>query len=390
MADQNLEEYDAVHESQNTYRDMWIYAESHEGEFVPCTREMISEARKLMDKFNADYQADEKVVAVITGPNANELAKEAIELGADITYVCDHPELEVFRLMPVTSVVATAAQLKDDKKSYDKPRYFLFPATQNGRDLSATVAGVLDTGLASDSNLLYIEDVVIKHKVKSDSKPLLFPKILHMKRPDFSGFEWSTILCIDNPDHDFHPQCASIIPGSFAVEPRQADREGEIRKMPPSFTQEDLRVQVTGRRKLPQGVDLTQYDTIVAVGRGIGDDPTRGLKVGIDLAKVVNGELGISRGVVTASYPLDASVEQYAEEIRQIGETGQFVEPNVYIALGISGAIQHKKGMDKSKFIVSINTDEATPIKEFSDIYVVGDLFDIGPRLAKAIQRHRN
>ncbi len=385
-----LEEYESKHESIGTYRDMWLYAETHEGQFVPCAKEMICEARKLMDKFNAEYETDEKVVAVITGPNSTALADEAIALGADIAYVCEHPELEVFRLMPVTSVVANAAMMKDDKKDYDKPRYFLFPATQNGRDLSATVAGVLDTGLASDSNLLYIEDVVIKHKVKSDSKPVLFPKILHMKRPDFSGFEWSTILCIDNPDHDFHPQCASVIPGSFAIEEPDASRQGEVRTMPPSFTPDDLRVKVTARRKLPKGVDLTQYDALVAVGRGIGDNPTEGLKVGVELAKVVDGDLGISRGVVTASYQLDAGVEKYAEEIRQIGETGQFVEPNVYIALGISGAIQHKKGMDKSKFIVTVNTDEATPIMGFSDIYLVGDLFDVGPRLAKAIQRARN
>ncbi len=150
---------------------------------------------------------------------------------------------------------------------------------------------------------------------------------------------------------------------------------------------EDLRIQIAKIEKLPEGVDLRQHETLVAVGRGIGENPTQGIKLGLELAKVLGTDLGISRGVVTASYPIDPSVEQYVEEERQIGETGQTVEPKVYVALGISGAIQHKKGMDKSKFIVSINTAEETPIREFSDVYVVGDLFEITPKLAKALAK---
>ncbi|MBW3583693.1 MAG: electron transfer flavoprotein subunit alpha/FixB family protein [Euryarchaeota archaeon] len=368
------------------YRDMWVFAESRGGELIPVAKEMVSEARRLMDKHNKDYKADEKVVAVVLGPKAKELGEECIRLGADIAYIADHPELEVFRLMPATKVVAAAAQQKD-VNGYDKPRYFLFPATNNGRDLSATVAGVLDTGLASDCNLLYIEDVEIKHKIKSGGEPKVFERILHMKRPDFSGFEWSTILCIDNVDHDYHPQCCSVIPGSFKAADPDNGRTGDIREMPVSLDANDLRVRVTKRQAMEKGVDLTKYGSIVAVGRGIGEDPTKGLLVGVDLAKALRGDLGLSRGVVTASYQVDPSVEQYVDEERQIGETGQFIEPEVYVALGISGAIQHKKGMDKSKFIVSVNTAEETPIKEFSDVYVVADLFEFGPKLKAALEK---
>lgn len=377
--------------SHGDYQDTWVFAESQNGAFLPVTKEMLSEARRVMDKYNADYKANEKVVAVVLGPNAHALGDEAIRRGADVAYVAEHPDLEVFRLGAATKVVTDASLLKDDKKTYDKPRYFWFPATNNGRDLSATVAGALDTGLASDCNLLYIEDVEIKHIIKTGGEPKVLPKILHMKRPDFSGFEWSTILCIDNPDHDFHPQSCSVIPGSFVAGEEDHSRTGEVREMPVALTPAENRIKVVKREKLPKGVDLSENEKVlVALGRGIGEDPTRGIQIGLELAKALGTDLGISRGVVTASYQVDPSVEQYMAEERQIGETGQFVEPDVYVGLGISGAIQHKKGMDKSKFIVSVNTDEDTAMKEFSDIYIVGDLFDVGPRLTKAIQKHMN
>lgn len=374
--------------SMGNYRDMWVFCETDDGQLRDVSCEMIAQARRMMDDYNKTYDENERVVAVVIGPRAHALGEEAIARGADRAYVADHHELEVFRLGPATRVVADAALLQDDKKTYDKPRYFLFPATNNGRDLSATIAGRLDTGLASDCNHLYIEDVEIKHKIKSGGDPTVFPKILHMKRPDFSGFEWSTILCIDNPDHDFHPQCASVIPGSFQETEPDPERRGEIIEIPVRLQPEDLRVKVTSREPIDKGVDLTQHDAVVALGRGIGDDPTRGIKLGAELAKSLGGDVGVSRGVVTASYQVDPTVEKYLEEERQIGETGQIVEPKVYIALGVSGAIQHKKGMDKSKFIITVNKKEETPIREFSDIYVVGDLFDVAPRLNEAIRRH--
>lgn len=369
------------------YRDMWVFCETEDGQLRTVSKEMLAEARRLMDQYNKEYDETERVVAVVIGPRAHHLGEEAIAHGADAAYVADHEELEVFRLAPATRVVADAALLKDEQKTYDKPRYFLFPATNNGRDLSATIAGRLDTGLASDCNHLYIEDVEIKHKIKSGGDPKVFPKILHMKRPDFSGFEWSTILCIDNPDHDYHPQCASVIPGSFQQNEPDPTRRGQIVEIPVNLEPSDLRVKVTKREPIEKGVDLTQYEAVVAVGRGIGEDPTRGIKIGVDLAKALDGDLGTSRGVVTASYQVEPTVEQYLHEERQIGETGQIVEPKVYIALGVSGAIQHKKGMDKSKFIITVNKKDETPIKEFSDIYVVGDLFDVAPRLTQALRK---
>lgn len=371
--------------SKGTYRDMWVYAERKGDELSPVAKEMVSEARRLMDKYNVDYKASEKVVAAVIGHKVDKAAKQALEYGADVVVQIDHAELEHFRLEPYTRALVDACT-RAAGWDHDKPRYFLFPATHNGRDLSATFCAEVETGCASDCNKLYIENPPIKHRFKTGGNEMVLERILHMKRPDFSGFEWSTILCIDNPDKDFHPQTCSVIPGSFKATPQSP--RGAIKKANVKLAGDALRVRTTSRKPV-QKLDLTKYDGIVALGRGIGDNPSKGFEVGLDLAKKMGAELGLSRGVITASYNVDAGVKQYLDEVRQIGETGQMVKPKVYVALGISGAIQHKKGMDQSSFIVSVNSDPETPIREFSDVYIIGDLFTVGPKLAAAIEKHR-
>jgi electron transfer flavoprotein alpha subunit len=373
------------------YRDMWLFAESRDGELKDVSREMLFKARELMDEYNDVYDTDENVVAVVLGEDAPALGAECVEYGADVAYVAEDPELEPFRLRPYTTVVTTAATMTDDYKDYDLPRYFLFPATHNGRDLSATVAAKLDTGLASDCDDLYIENNEIKHPFKTGGEEKEFERVLHMVRPDFSGFEHSTILSLNNQDRDFHPQCCSVIPGSFEIaEPdRQRVQEGRIMNIPVKLRNKDLAVEVTKREKLDEGVDLTSEDRIVAVGRGIGEDPSGGLELGADFKKTLEAGFGLSRGVITASYNVDGNVEGFVDEERQIGETGQVVEPDLYIAAGISGAIQHKTGMDDSEFICSINTDPQAPIKDFSNIYVNGDLFEVIPKVQQFVEEIR-
>ncbi|MSP78250.1 MAG: electron transfer flavoprotein subunit alpha/FixB family protein [Dehalococcoidia bacterium] len=377
--------------SKGNYQDMWVFCEQNNNQFVPCSIEMLGEARRLMDKYNKDYSADEKVVAVVFGYQIDALVQEAIERGADVVYSCDDRNLEHFLLEPYTKLIAKAAQGKDTYKSYDEPRYFLFPATNNGRDISATALAALDSGLASDSNLLYINDELIRHPVKTKRgdkvEEIVYPRILHMKRPDFSGFEWSTILCIDDEEKDFHPQACSVIPGSFKALERNSQRKGI--RIPVSFglVAKDLRTKIVKREALPKEADLTNKDVIVSLGRGIAKNPTQGIKLGLELAQVLNADVGISRGVVTAKYPVDPAYMQYIRDVRQVGETGQKVKPKVYIALGISGAIQHKKGMDKSKMIISVNADPNAPIKEFSDVFIEGDIFEVIPKLEAHLAR---
>jgi electron transfer flavoprotein alpha subunit len=148
-----------------------------------------------------------------------------------------------------------------------------------------------------------------------------------------------------------------------------------------------FQVEVEEYDRLSGGVDLTGNDVIVAVGRGIGDDPTRGIEQALDLVDAFDdADLGLSRGVITSSYSFDGHVEQYVTEERQIGESGQEVEPDVYIAAGISGAIQHKVGCDESDTIIAVNTDPDADIRDFSDYLIEGDLFEVLPQLTDAVE----
>ncbi|MCO8267692.1 electron transfer flavoprotein subunit alpha/FixB family protein [Haloferax sp. AB510] len=388
-----------------TYRDMWVYCETQAGELVDVSKEMLGKARELMDTYNDDYTTDERVVAVLIGSDVSKHVEDVIAYGADVAVVREDDRLERFQHKPYTEIFCDMARAgathqnfevqggRDEPwRDYDKPRYVLFPATNNGRDLSALVQAELDSGLASDCSGLYITEEVISNPVKTGvaGEKKEFQRVLHMKRPDFSGFEYSTILCIDNPTREFHPQGASVIPGSFDLPEPDADREGLVVEHDAPLDDDWFRVTVTEFDQLDEGIDLTGHDVIVAVGRGIGDDPTKGIELALDLAdQFEDAEVGVTRGIVTGSFNFDGHVEQYTHEDRQIGETGQVVAPKLYIAAGISGAVQHKVGMDESDTIVAVNTDPDARIRDFSDYFIEGDLFEVLPRLTTALKEGR-
>ncbi|SFK85878.1 Electron transfer flavoprotein, alpha subunit [Halogranum rubrum] len=385
-----------------TYRDMWVYCETQAGELVDVSKEMLGKARELMDDYNDDYDADERVVAVLIGDDVSKHTDDVIAYGADVVVVHEDERLRRFQHTPFCEIFCDMARAgashdggevtggrDEDWRDYDKPRYVLFPATNNGRDLSALVQAELDSGLASDCSGLYIEDTVISNPVKTGvaGEKKTFERVLHMKRPDFSGFEYSTILCLDNPRREFHPQGGSVIPGSFEIPEPDSDREGDVVHHEATLDDDWFTISVTDHDQLDEGIDLTGHEVIVAVGRGIGANPTKGMELALDLADAFeDAEVGVSRGIVTGSYQFDGHVEQYTHEDRQIGETGQVVAPRLYIAVGISGAVQHKVGMDESETIVAINTDPEARIRDFSDYFVEGDLFEVLPRLTKALQ----
>ncbi|MFU1782300.1 electron transfer flavoprotein subunit alpha/FixB family protein [Haloarcula japonica] len=381
------------------YRDMWVYCETQAGELVDVSKEMLGKARTLMDTYNEEYDESERVVAVLIGADAGDHVEDVVAYGADLVVYHEDPRLERFRHQPYTEIFCNMARAggefaaegreKVDWKEYHEPRYTVFPATNNGRDLSALVQGELDSGLASDCSGLYIENAMISNPAKvgtaGDKKE--FERVLHMKRPDFSGFEYSTILCIDKPHRDFHPQGASVIPGSFEMPDPDYEREGQVVDYEMALDDDWFKVEVEEYDRLSGGVDLTGHDVIVAVGRGIGDDPTRGIEQALDLVDAFeDADLGLSRGVITSSYSFDGHVEQYVTEERQIGESGQEVEPDVYIAAGISGAIQHKVGCDESDTIIAVNTDPDADIRDFSDYLIEGDLFEVLPQLTEAVE----
>ncbi|EMA47367.1 electron transfer flavoprotein subunit alpha/FixB family protein [Halococcus saccharolyticus] len=382
------------------YRDMWVYCETQAGELIDVSKEMLGKARDLMDTYNDDYETDERVVAVLIGSDVEKHIEDVIAYGADVVVHHEDDRLERFQHKPYTELFCDMARWGGDPtadegpneadwRDYDEPRYTVFPATNNGRDLSALVQGELDSGLASDCSDLYIEEAMISNPAKTGRPGTKkeFERVLHMKRPDFSGFEYSTILCLDNPTREFHPQGASVIPGSFDLPEPDHDREGEVVEHDLELDDDWLRVSVTDHDQLDEGVDLTGHEVVVAMGRGIGDDPTKGMELGIDLADAFeDAGLGVSRGIVTGSYEFDGHVERYTAEERQIGETGQVVEPDLYIAAGISGAVQHKVGMDESETIVAVNTDPDARIRDFSDFFVEGDLFEVLPELTAALE----
>jgi len=378
-----------VREKGGHYEDMWVYCETQAGELIDVSKEMVGKARELMDGYNEEYDEDENVVAVLIGDDVEKHAEDVIEYGADIVVYQEDDELERFQHRPYTGLFVDMCREESEWREYDLPRYVLFPATNNGRDLSAQVQAELDSGLASDCSGLFIEDTEITNPAKTEvaGESEIFERVLHMKRPDFSGFEYSTILCLDTPDRDFHPQGGSVIPGSFPLPDRDPERQGEVIEHDADLDPDWFQVEVTEHDRLEGGVDLTGHEVIVALGRGIGDDPTKGMGLGADLADAFeDADLGITRGIVTSSYEFEGHVQQYASEERQIGETGQVVEPDVYIAAGISGAVQHKVGMDESDVIVSINTDTDVDIIDFSDYFIEGDLFEVLPALTEAVE----
>ena len=376
------------------YADMWVFCETQGGELLEVSKEMLGKARELMDDFADEYGDEERVVAFLMGDDCEGLAEECVAYGADVAVYHDDRRLERFLHKPYTEIAAHMARGEGtvestDWRDYDKPRYVLFPATNNGRDLSAKVQAELDSGLASDCSDLFIEENEVSNPVKTGEPGVkkTFEKVLHMKRPDFSGFEYSTILCLDNPGREFHPQGCSVIPGSFEPMEPDDDRDGLVVEHDMELDEDWFRVEIEEYDQLEAGIDLTGHDVIVCLGRGIADDPTEGMELGLDLVDAFeDAELGITRGIVTSSYQFEGHVEEYSKEERQIGETGQVVAPDLYIAAGVSGAVQHKVGMDESDTIVAINTDPDARIRDFSDYFVEGDLFEVLPRLTEAVK----
>jgi len=382
------------------YRDMWVYCETQAGELVDVSKELLGKARELIDEYNERYEADENVVAVVIGSDVEELAEETIAYGADVALYYDDPELERFRHKPYTEIYCDMARgaghpyvrenrHEEDWRDYDEPRYVVFPATNNGRDLSALVQAELDSGLASDCSDLYIDDVVISNPAKTGGEggKKRFERVLHMPRPDFSGFEYSTILCLDSPRREFHPQGASVIPGKFEMPEPDYEREGQVIEHDLELDDDWLLVDIEEYDMLESGVDLTDHEVVVCVGRGIDRDPTKGIELGLDLTDAFeDAAFGLTRGIITSSFQFDGHVEEYTGEDRQIGESGQEVQPDLYIAAGVSGAIQHKVGCDESDTIVAINTDADADIRDWSDYYIQGDLFEVIPNLIDALE----
>jgi electron transfer flavoprotein alpha subunit len=216
-----------------------------------------------------------------------------------------------------------------------------------------------------------------------------------MYRPDFSGFLWTTILCLDNRNptiqRDYHPQACSIIPGVFSPIDRDTKRKGVIVNYVPEIPEEDLaRVKVLSRRVIKSAVDFDKYRCIVSFGRGIKGSPEENMKLVERLAHTLDAEIGVSLPISKKPYTVTESLSsKYFVPERVIGTSGRKVNPLLYVAIGISGAVQHVAGMKDSEFVISINMDENAQIKDESDVFIKGSIEEVIPMLIEEIREQR-
>lgn len=387
--------------TEEKYRHVYVVIEHVDGKLLPVSLEMLGEARRLFDDFNKRYSSTEKVVAIVLGHNIGTLPKTLIEYGADSVVIVDQPELHDLINKIHTKVICqicldkeTAAKIEPRYAlEFERPRYMFFAADGIGRHLSSTVLAELDSGLASDVNKLVISDLEISHPVKTGGKKIMYKKTLEMYRVDFSGFLWTTILCLDNtnekyPPREYSPQSCNVIPGAFEPIEPDLSRKGTVIEFHPTIDEEDLKIKILSQKFVESEVDFENYKAVVGFGRGIQESPERNIKLVEEFAKHLNAQIGISlpisKNVFSAS---PAITSTYMIPARVIGTSGQKVSPMLYVAIGISGAMQHISGMEESQFVISINSDENAPIKDASDILLKGRMEDVLPLLTDELKK---
>ena len=301
-----------------------------------------------------------EVTAVLVGSDVKGLADELAEYGADKVIVVDDPELKEYRTEPYAHALASVIE------KY-KPEIFLVGATAIGRDLGPRVSARIHTGLTADCTQLDIGDFPMNPVPGKEQKH----NQLLMTRPAFGGNTIATIAC-----PDFRPQMATVRPGVMQKREKQAGAKANVEEFNPGFTPDNKYVEILEIVKaVSETVDIMDAKILVSGGRGMGSPEN--FKMLEELAEVLGGQVSCSRAVVDAGWkPKDL----------QVGQTGKTVRPNVYFAIGISGAIQHLAGMEESDIIVAINKDETAPIFDVADYGVVGDLNKIVPALTEKLR----
>jgi electron transfer flavoprotein alpha subunit len=386
--------------NNENYRHLFVIIESINNELIPASLEMLGEARRQMDHFNLKYKSNEKVIAIHLGHGIKDLSKDLISYGADAVIYADDPQLKYpinkIYTKIISQIVTDPLSLNEISPEYvsifKKPRYMFFLADSIGRHLSSTVLAELDSGLASDINKLVISDLDIKHQHKTKGESIPYQKVLEMYRPDFSGFLWTTILCLDNKNpeiaKEFHPQACSIIPGAFQPCVKDTKRTGVISQFSPQFNEQDLKIKVLKQELVKNPVQFENYKIIVSFGRGIKEDPEANIKLVEKLAKILDAEIGISLPISKKIFHLSEKYDSiYITPNRVVGTSGRKVTPVIYIAIGISGATQHLDGMKDSDFIIAINPDENSPIKDVCDVFIKGRMEDVIPAIIEELSK---
>lgn len=338
------------------YKGVFIYAQQVDNEISSIAYELLGKGKELA----ADLGTD--VTAVLLGSNVKGLCDKLAEYGADKVIVVDDPELETYRTEPYAHALASVIN------EY-KPEIMLVGATAIGRDLGPTVSARVATGLTADCTVLEIGDfpLVVTPGKEDEQKH----NQLLMTRPAFGGNTIATIACPDN-----RPQMATVRPGVMQKIDPIAGAKAEIIEYNPGFTPNNRYVEIQDIVKaVGQVQNIMDAKILVSGGRGVGS--AENFKMLDELAAALGGMVSCSRAVVENGW----KAQDY-----QVGQTGKTVRPNVYFAIGISGAIQHVAGMEESDIIVAINKDADAPIFDVADYGIVGDLNKIVPALTEAIK----
>jgi electron transfer flavoprotein alpha subunit len=336
---------------QSNSRDVWVFIEQEEGVIADVSLELLAKAGELADAL------DSQVCALMFGYQVGDLAETVIHHGADRVLWADHPELELYRTLPYAKVTTELVQEQ-------QPYILLFGATAIGRDLAPRVASASRSGLTADCTDLQIGDYTSKKDKRT------YHDLLLQIRPAFGGNIIATII---NPK--MHPQMATVREGVMRREEPDETRRGTVEKIEPVFDERDLALRILSRETRESEVNLKDSPIVVSGGGGVNSEEN--FELIRELAHVLGGEVGASRAAVDAGL---------ISREHQVGQTGTTVRPRLYIAAGISGAVQHRAGMDESAKIIAINTDPSAPIFEIAHYKIVGDLAEVIPMMIRALR----
>jgi len=336
-------------------KNVLVYCEVENQKIAGISQELLSAGKKLAEKLGV------KLEAMVFGNNLTDIDKQIAPYGVDRIFVADDKRLEPYTTLP-HAALATYLLKKED------PQIVLLGATAIGRDLAPRLASAVGCGLTADTTILDIGS----HYVAKEKKT--YDNLLYAIRPAFGGSIMANII-----NWEMHPQMATVREGVMKNEIFDENYKAEIIPVPIDdvLKEEDFVVKILKREIEESGVNLKEAPIIVAGGYGVGSKEN--FEQLFELADVLGGEVGGSRAAVDAGF---------ISHDRQIGQTGVTVRPKLYIAAGISGAVQHTAGMQNAAMIISINTDPNAPINELADYVIVGDLNDVIPKMIQAYKKN--
>ena len=342
-------------------KGIFVVMEQRYGKVQNVGLELVGEATRLKEDLKDD------VVAVLLGHNIEGEVEKIFHYGADKVILVDNPMLENFATEPYTKAITEVI------KAFD-PEIMLFGASSIGRDVAPRVASRVKTGLVADTTGLRMAKTEAELAKEAEMGNATPERALLMTRPAFGGNIMATLMCPRTK-----PQMATVRPGVMKMIAKDEARTGELVKFDVNFTDADMNIEIMEVVKSEHAhVDLTEAKLIVSGGRGVGS--AAGFEVINDVADALGAEVGSSRACVDAGW---------IAKDRQVGQTGKTVRPELYMACGISGAIQHVAGMENSELIIAINKNESAPIFEVADLGIVGDLKVILPKLADAVRKYK-